>query len=175
MNKLKGKKKLSLLVIVFALVLIASFVYAATVGTLVFSGTATFFTDPTTEPFFRFVEIDTTGTGTNATGTARLEAVAGRPAQRMVIDVVFEAETASVAFNFRVHNSGGAEGKFVNTFTDAVDQGTVTLSGSFTDLANDTLAADATSSVHSIVISNDGVTAGSPTTFTFDMDYETTS
>jgi len=105
MKKRSNKRQLTVLAIVFALVLVAGFAYAAIAGTLFFTGRATLYQSNEIE--LHFVEASTyDSTDIGSKGTLTLEPVNGIPNQRAVIDAEFAAEDDSLIFEFKVKNSG---------------------------------------------------------------------
>ena len=135
-KKNNSKKQLTVIVIVFAIVLIAGVVYAALTGTLTFTGTTTLYSSSELE--LQFVEASETSTSTNGSvATLSLEPVDGIPNQRARIEAVFVAEDDAVEFEFKVKNFGTAPA--VITYIPMLDPDVwniVIVGGTFRNLEN---------------------------------------
>jgi len=116
MSKYRGKKKITGLLLFFAIVLVAGFTYAGTSGVLKFEGTARLATTPSADLYINFLS-DTVGdvNGYGSIGTATVV----DDGETAVLDVTFEGAGPdySVNFTFTVDNEGFMDALLDNPVT----------------------------------------------------------
>ena len=133
MKTQKSKKKLSLLTIVFAIVLVGGFAYAAIAGTLYFTGRATLYEGGDVE-LQLVAEQTRVTTAAGSTGTLTLMEDAGKPNQKAAITAAFMDDLDLIEFEFQVKNTGTYPAKISQLSITKDEQ--ILIEGTFTDLAN---------------------------------------
>ena len=133
MQKQKNKKQLLVLTVLFALVLLTAFVYAAAANTLTFTGTATF--NAYTGPILAFTDVSPNATSTgSSTGTAVVSNFDPTgdnvPSQIVTIVATFTDEEDVLTFDYRIQNIGDANAKITNITNGSSNSTALILGGS---------------------------------------------
>ena len=165
----RKKTHLLALTLIFAVVLLTGFAYAALTGTLTFNGNVTLGADLelTIVPDAPFVS-----TAGGSTGAMTL--INGQTAQ---IDVMLTAPGESVTLSFQVENTGGVDA-LIGTFVLSNTNSQFVITGDYRDLEGETVAVGATEPLTPVDITITWPSTGDATadagnyTFTLAVDYE---
>ncbi|MCL2013505.1 MAG: hypothetical protein FWG69_00800 [Oscillospiraceae bacterium] len=171
----KNKKRGSALVLVFMLVIIMGVVYAAASGTLTFNGTATMGADC---ELWILPEIAQPELPNGSEGTM----VVNSGGQSATITVDLKEPGDTLTFQFSVQNSGARDAKItaatLNTGISNPDLA-LAVGGTYTDLANHTIATGQTVTGYTITVgwsdneAFEDIDSGTYT-FTIELPYEMT-
>ena len=165
----KKKNRLSALLVLFAIVLLVGFAYAALSGTLTFNGNVTLGGNVELEI------VPTTSSDSTAGGsTGTMTLIDGQNAD---IDVTLTAPGESITLSFQVQNTGTLDA-LINGITTTNPNSEFTITGDYTDLDGETVAVGATEPLLPVDITVTWPSTGDPNadagdyTFTITLDYE---